>query len=124
VWSLALRGAVEVALNCDVIELYLSCMGGAVLRPQRCCCYNGHAHTIPQHSVLTTSHSLPVTQIGAEIAATIMETSAFDYLDAPVERITGADVPMPYTQNLERAALPQIDDITRAVKRTLSNKGK
>jgi pyruvate/2-oxoglutarate/acetoin dehydrogenase E1 component len=65
-----------------------------------------------------------VTQIGAEIAATIMETSAFDYLDAPVERITGADVPMPYTQNLERAALPQIDDITRAVKRTLSNKGK
>jgi pyruvate dehydrogenase E1 component beta subunit len=86
-------------------------------------CCNGHAHTF-HYSVLTTSRSLPVTQIGAEIAATIMETSAFDYLDAPVERITGADVPMPYTQNLERAALPQIDDITRAVKRTLSNKGK
>lgn len=53
-----------------------------------------------------------------------METQAFDYLDAPVERITGAEVPMPYAQNLERAALPQIEDITRAVRRTLANKGK
>ena len=48
-----------------------------------------------------------------------MESQAFDYLDAPVERITGADVPMPYTTTLERLALPQIEDITRAVKRTL-----
>lgn len=62
------------------------------------------------------------TQIGAEIAAIIMESQAFDYLDAPVERITGADVPMPYTQTLERLALPQVDDITRAVKRTLASK--
>ncbi len=35
-----------------------------------------------------------------------MESSAFDYLDAPVERITGADVPMPYAHNLEFASLP------------------
>lgn len=49
-----------------------------------------------------------------------MESEAFDYLDAPVERITGADVPMPYTITLEKAALPQIEDITRAVKRTLN----
>jgi pyruvate dehydrogenase E1 component beta subunit len=39
--------------------------------------------------------------IGAEIAATLMETEAFDYLDAPMERITGADVPMPYSIPLE-----------------------
>ncbi len=58
-------------------------------------------------------------QIGAEIAAIIMESKAFDYLDAPVERITGADVPMPYSIPLEKLALPQIEDITRAVKRTL-----
>ncbi len=63
-------------------------------------------------------------QIGAEIAALVMESQAFDYLDAPVERITGADVPMPYAQNLERAALPQVDDITRAVRRTLANSSK
>lgn len=71
---------------------------------------------------LLLSPSLP--QIGAEIAAIIMESQAFDYLDAPVERITGAEVPMPYAQNLERAALPQVEDITRAVRRTLARSGK
>lgn len=48
-----------------------------------------------------------------------METDAFDYLDAPMERITGADVPMPYSIPLEKIALPQLDDIEAAVKRTL-----
>ncbi|KAK6920464.1 Transketolase, C-terminal domain [Dillenia turbinata] len=42
---------------------------------------------------------------------------SFGYLDAPVERIAGADVPMPYAANLERMALPQIEDIVRAAKR-------
>jgi hypothetical protein len=46
--------------------------------------------------------------VGAEIAALVMESEAFDYLDAPVERVTGADVPMPYALNLEKAALPQV----------------
>lgn len=48
-----------------------------------------------------------------------MESEAFDYLDAPVERITGADVPMPYALPLEKLAVPQLDDISIAVKRTL-----
>lgn len=48
-----------------------------------------------------------------------MESEAFDYLDAPVERITGADVPMPYALPLEKLAVPQLDDISTAVKRTL-----
>jgi len=60
--------------------------------------------------------------IGAEIAALVMESEAFDYLDAPVERITGADVPMPYALPLEKLALPQVEDITNAVKRTLNRK--
>lgn len=51
-----------------------------------------------------------------------MESEAFDYLDAPVERITGADVPMPYAIPLEKAALPQMEDITNAVKRAVSRK--
>ena len=54
----------------------------------------------------------------AEIAATIYE-GAFDSLDAPVERVTGADVPMPYARNLELQALPHERDIVDAVKRTL-----
>ncbi|KAL0464079.1 UNVERIFIED_CONTAM: Pyruvate dehydrogenase E1 component subunit beta-2, mitochondrial [Sesamum latifolium] len=47
---------------------------------------------------------------------TVVEES-FDYLDAPIERIAGADVPMPYAANLERMAVPQVDDIVRAAKR-------
>ena len=44
----------------------------------------------------------------------MMESDAFDYLDAPVERVTGADVPMPYAQNLEVSAVPSVDDIVFA----------
>ncbi|OFX14704.1 MAG: pyruvate dehydrogenase [Armatimonadetes bacterium RBG_19FT_COMBO_69_19] len=54
----------------------------------------------------------------AEIAASIYE-QAFDELDAPVERVTGADAPMPYARNLELLAVPHEDDIVRAVKKTL-----
>lgn len=54
----------------------------------------------------------------AELAAAITE-GAFDLLDAPVERVTGADVPMPYARNLELLALPHAEDIVRAARRTL-----
>ncbi len=53
--------------------------------------------------------------IGSEIAATIME-QGFDYLDAPVTRVAGKDVPMPYAANLEVLALPQVADIVDAAK--------
>ncbi|CAI9787360.1 unnamed protein product [Fraxinus pennsylvanica] len=54
--------------------------------------------------------------IGAEICASVVE-ECFDHLDAPIERIAGTDVPMPYAANLERMALPQVEDIVRAAKR-------
>ncbi|MFZ5930771.1 MAG: pyruvate dehydrogenase complex E1 component subunit beta [Pseudomonadota bacterium] len=57
----------------------------------------------------------PQSGIGAEIAASIME-HAFDDLDAPVIRVCGKDVPMPYAANLEKLALPQPEDIVAAVK--------
>lgn len=47
---------------------------------------------------------------------------AFDYLDAPVVRVTGADVPMPYTKSLELDALPQAKDVILAVKKVLNVK--
>jgi len=53
--------------------------------------------------------------IGAEIAALAME-HAFDWLDAPVLRVTGADVPMPYAANLEALAVPQKENIVEAAK--------
>ena len=53
--------------------------------------------------------------VGAEIAARIME-HAFDYLDAPVTRVSGKDVPMPYAHNLEKLALPSAADVVAAAK--------
>ncbi len=53
--------------------------------------------------------------VGAEIAARMME-EAFDYLDAPVERVTGKDVPMPYAANLEKLALPSVAEVVAAAK--------
>ncbi len=54
--------------------------------------------------------------IGAEIAALVGE-HAFDYLDAPLARVTAKDVPLPYAANLEQLALPQVADIVQAVKK-------
>ena len=53
--------------------------------------------------------------VGAEIAARVME-EAFDWLDAPVMRGAGKDVPMPYAANLEKLALPSVDDVVEAAK--------
>jgi pyruvate dehydrogenase E1 component beta subunit len=53
--------------------------------------------------------------IGAEIAALIGE-HAFDYLDAPLKRVTAADVPLPYAAGLEKLALPQVEQIVHAAK--------
>jgi len=53
--------------------------------------------------------------VGAEIAARIMER-AFDYLDAPVMRVSGKDVPMPYAANLEKLALPSVAEVVEAAK--------
>ena len=64
--------------------------------------------------IVSVEESWPYSGIGSEIAAVIME-QAFDHLDAPVVRVTGKDVPLPYAANLEKLALPQIDDIVAAV---------
>ena len=53
--------------------------------------------------------------LGSEMSAVMME-HAFDYLDAPVTRVTGKDVPMPYAANLEQLALPQTADVVQAAK--------
>ncbi len=66
--------------------------------------------------VVSVEESWPFAGIGSEIAAVVME-QAFDDLDAPVVRVTGMDVPLPYAANLEKLALPQIDNIVEAVKR-------
>jgi acetoin:2,6-dichlorophenolindophenol oxidoreductase subunit beta len=55
--------------------------------------------------------------VGAEISAAIVESDAFDYLDAPVLRLGGADAPVPYSPALERAMAPQVEDIVASARK-------
>jgi len=65
--------------------------------------------------VVIAEESHPFCGVAAEISAQIMER-AFDYLDAPVKRVSAADAPMPYAKNLERLALPDVERIIKAVR--------
>jgi len=65
--------------------------------------------------LVTLEEGFPACGIGAELSARVME-EAFDWLDAPVKRVTGVDVPMPYAANLEKLALPQPETIVEAAK--------
>jgi pyruvate dehydrogenase E1 component beta subunit len=64
--------------------------------------------------LVTCEEGFPFAGVGSEIAMQVME-QAFDWLDAPIARVTGKDVPMPYAANLEKLALPQIEDIVATV---------
>jgi pyruvate dehydrogenase E1 component beta subunit len=68
---------------------------------------------------VTVEDGFPQSGVGAEIAAVIHETEAFNYLDAPIERVTAVDVPMPYAKNLEEAVVPGPATIIKAVKKAL-----
>ncbi|HYO62755.1 MAG TPA: pyruvate dehydrogenase complex E1 component subunit beta [Pyrinomonadaceae bacterium] len=65
--------------------------------------------------LVIAEESHPFCGVGAEIAAEVMER-AFDYLDAPVKRVSAADAPMPYAKNLEKLALPDVERIVAAVR--------
>jgi pyruvate dehydrogenase E1 component beta subunit len=67
---------------------------------------------------VTVEEAWPVCSVGSYVAAEIM-THAFDWLDAPVARINGRDVPMPYAANLEKLALPNVDEVVQAAKSVL-----
>ena len=65
--------------------------------------------------IVSVEEGWPFAGIGAEIAALVME-ECFDWLDAPPRRVSGKDVPLPYAANLERLALPQVEDIVAAAR--------
>jgi len=69
------------------------------------------------HRLLIVYEGVKIMGIGAEISAMIAESDAFDFLDAPIARLGGADVPLPYNPVLEKAAVPQEDDIVAAARR-------
>src|SRR5438874_866048 len=65
--------------------------------------------------IVAVEEGWPFAGIGAELAAIMME-ECFDWLDAPVKRVAGKDVPLPYAANLERLAVPQVEDIVVAAR--------
>jgi pyruvate dehydrogenase E1 component beta subunit len=65
--------------------------------------------------VVIAEEAHPFAGVGAEISAEINER-AFDYLDAPVKRVSGVDVPMPYAKNLEQLAVPDVKEVIAAVR--------
>jgi pyruvate dehydrogenase E1 component beta subunit len=68
--------------------------------------------------IVAVEEGWPFAGIGSEIAAIMME-ECFDWLDAPVKRVSGKDVPLPYAANLERLAVPQVEDIVAAAREVL-----
>ena len=64
--------------------------------------------------LLTVSEGVKTLGVGAEISAMVAESDAFDFLDAPIIRLGGADSPIPYNPELEKAVVPQIPDILEA----------
>jgi pyruvate dehydrogenase E1 component beta subunit len=108
----ALAAAEKLAaegIECEVIDLRtirpldLETVLASVRKTNRCVC---------------VEEGYPRFSVTSELAAEIM-THAFDYLDAPVARVAGKDVPMPYAANLEKLALPTVDDVVAAVKGVL-----
>jgi len=70
--------------------------------------------------LVTFEEGWPQSGVGAEIISIVNETDAFDYLDAPPVRITGADIPMPYAENLENHALPQTKDLVSVIEKLVA----
>ncbi|UYV78876.1 PDHB [Cordylochernes scorpioides] len=108
-----LEAAKELAsqgIECEVINL-------RSLRPLDEATIN--QSVMKTNHLITVENGWPQSGVGAEICARIMEGPAFDYLDAPVMRVCGADVPMPYAASLEAASLPLTTDVVQAVKAVL-----
>ena len=73
--------------------------------------------SVKTNHLVTVENGFPGFGVGSEICAQIMESEAFDYLDAPVERVTGCEVPTPYAKELEDFAFPDTEVILRACKK-------
>ena len=75
------------------------------------------------NNLLVCEEGFPFAGISSEIISQVQEL-AFDWLDSPIKRITGLDVPLPYAENLEKLALPQVNDIVEGVLSTLNRRAK
>ncbi|CDS13235.1 hypothetical protein LRAMOSA05413 [Lichtheimia ramosa] len=114
-WSLqaAQQLEKESGISCEVINL-------RTIKPMD---MDTIANSVKKtHHIITVEGAWASFGVGSEIAGCIMESDAFDYLDAPMIRVAGADVPTPYAENLEQFAFPDDKIIARTVQDVLSKK--
>src|SRR5712692_2372393 len=112
-WSMGMRYALEAAEELAKKHIYAEVIDLRTLRPMD---IDTVLESVKKTGrCVTVEEGWPQSGIGAEIAAQIMD-KAFDYLDAPVKRVTGKDVPMPYAANLEKLALPSVADVIAAAR--------
>jgi pyruvate dehydrogenase E1 component beta subunit len=107
--SYALKAADELAkdgINAEVIDL-------RTLKPMDTASIIASVQKTGR--IVTVEEGWRQSGVGAEIAAVVTE-QAFDWLEAPVTRVTGKDVPMPYAANLEKLALPSVAEVVAAAK--------
>jgi pyruvate dehydrogenase E1 component beta subunit len=115
-WSIGMTYALKAAAELEKEGIHAEVIDLRTIRPM-------DSDTIVQ-SVMRTGRCVTIEEgwaqsgVGAEIIARLME-QAFDYLDAPVVRVTGKDVPMPYAANLEKLALPSVAEVIAAAKAVL-----
>jgi len=112
-WSIGMRYALEAAEELAKKHIFAEVIDLRTLRPM-------DIETVLESvkktgRCVTVEEGWPQSGVGAEIAAQIMDR-AFDYLDAPVKRVTGKDLPMPYAANLEKLALPSVADVIAAAR--------
>lgn len=112
-WSMGMRYALEAAEELAKKHIFAEVIDLRTIRPM-------DVETVIESvkktgRCVTVEEGWPQSGVGAEIAMQIME-NAFDYLDAPVKRVTGKDVPMPYAANLEKLALPAVADVIAAAR--------
>lgn len=112
--QIALDAAKELegeGVDCEVINL-------RSIRPMDTECISNSVKKT--NHLVTIEGGWPQFGVGAEIAASVMEGDAFDYLDAPIFRVTGADIPMPYAHLLESNSVPQVQNVVLTVKKSLN----
>lgn len=112
-WSMGMRYALEAAEELAKKHIFAEVIDLRTIRPMDVATVIESVKKTGR--CVTVEEGWPQSGVGAEIAALIME-NAFDYLDAPVKRVTGRDVPMPYAANLEKLALPTVADVIAAAR--------
>ncbi|KAI6206404.1 hypothetical protein M3Y94_00906800 [Aphelenchoides besseyi] len=115
--SMSVKLALEAAAELEKIGVSAEVINLRTLRPLD---FETIRESVKKtHHLVTVEQGWPFGGIGAEISAQIVESDVFDYLDAPPLRVTGVDTPAPYEQGLEKLVVPKVNNVVKAVKRSL-----